>query len=102
MDTAHTEVFGNTILKLGGKHGYERVRGGQGSNDLFQGYTKNKEHFTGLFETPHKAAVALAVLEQDLQLGLIEEKTKKRKQRRDTQQAPRCIFFAACHHRAHD
>ena len=33
------EVFGQLKLYLGGKHGYQGVRGGQGPNkDGFQGY----------------------------------------------------------------
>ena len=41
------EKHGNLKLVVGGKHGYVRVRGGQGSTkDQYQGYTVDKKHFT--------------------------------------------------------
>ena len=73
------ESFGNLALARGGKNGYERVRGGQGTrHDKWQGYTKGKKKTTELYDTAEEAAVALARLEQDLTLGLIEFEDKNR------------------------
>ena len=63
------ERFGELRLRLGGKQGYERVRGSQGAEkNMYQGYTKGKKHTTALFDTAQKAAIALATLERDLAL----------------------------------
>ena len=74
------ERHGHLKLKVGGKHGYMRVRGGQGSTkNLYQGYTKDKKHSTAAFPTPREAAIALAELERDLAAGLDKAARKKRK-----------------------
>ena len=83
------ESFGNLQLAIGGKNGYERVRGFQGTNrDKFQGYTKGKKKTTELYDTAEEAAVALAQLEQDIALGLIEIEDKKPRKKRKTSGAP--------------
>ena len=83
------ESFGNLALARGGKNGYERVRGGQGTrHDKWQGYTKGKKKTTELYDTAEEAAVALARLEQDLTLGLIELEDKKPRKKRKTSGAP--------------
>ena len=85
------ERFGELRLRVGGKQGYLRVRGGQGPDkNQYQGYTKGKEHTTKLFATAHAAAVALATLERDLALGLAgtEEKKPRAKRGSRTQGAP--------------
>ena len=65
------ERHGDLKLVVGGKHGYVRVRGGQGSNkNLYQGYTVDKKHFTAGYPTAREAAIALAELERDLAMGL--------------------------------
>ena len=72
------ERHGDLKLVVGGKHGYVRVRGGQGSTkNMYQGYTKSKKHFTAGYPTPQEAAIALAELERDLAAGL-DEATRKR------------------------
>ena len=74
------ERHGDLKLVVGGKHGYVRVRGGQGSTkNLYQGYTKDKNHSTAAFQTPREAAIALAELEQDLDAGLDKAARKKRR-----------------------
>ena len=83
------ESFGNLQLAIGGKNGYERVRGFQGTNsDKFQGYTKGKKKTTGLYDTVEEAAVALAQLEQDIRLGLVDVNDKKPRKSRKTSGAP--------------
>ena len=83
------ESFGNLALARGGKNGYERVRGGQGTrHDKWQGYTKGKKKTTELYDTAEEAAVALARLEQDIGLGLIEVENKKPRKKRKTSGAP--------------
>ena len=53
------ERHGDLKLVVGGKHGYVCVRGGQGSTkNLYQGYTKDKNHSTAAFQTPREAARA--------------------------------------------
>ena len=75
------ERHGNLKLVVGGKHGYVRVRGGQGSTkDQYQGYTVDKKHFTAGYPTAREAAIALAELERDLAAGLDKAARKKRKQ----------------------
>ena len=77
------ERFGGLRLRVGGKHGYERVRGGQGPNkNLYQGYTKGKSHTTKLCPSAHGAAVALATLEQSISLGLVDTEGKKPRAKR--------------------
>ena len=83
------ESFGNLALARGGKNGYERVRGGQGSrHDKWQGYLKGKKKTTELYDTAEEAAVALARLEQDIELGLIDLEDKKPRKKRKTSGAP--------------
>ena len=61
------ERFGELRLRLGGKHGYERVRGGQGpGKNQYQGYAKGKEHTTKLYDSAQEAAVALATLDAEV------------------------------------
>jgi hypothetical protein len=75
------ERHGELKLVVGGKHGYVRVRGGQGKTKVeFQGYTKCKKHSTAAYPTPREAAIALAELERDLAAGLDKAARKKRKQ----------------------
>ena len=74
------ERHGDLKLVVGGKHGYVRVRGGQGSTkNMYQGYTKDKKHSTAAFRTPREAAIALAELERDLRAGLDKATRKKRR-----------------------
>ena len=74
------ERHGNLKLVVGGKHGYVRVRGGQGSTkNFYQGYTKDKNHSTAAFQTLREAAIALAELERDLDAGLDKAARKKRR-----------------------
>jgi len=74
------ERHGELKLILGGKHGYQRVRGGLGPNkDQYQGYTKDKKNTTAAFKTPREAAIALAELERDLAAGLNKAARKKSK-----------------------
>ena len=74
------ERHGDLKLVVGGKHGYVRVRGGQGkTKKQYQGYTKDKQHSTAAYPTPHEAAIALAELEQDIAAGLDKAARKKRK-----------------------
>ena len=74
------EKHGDLNLVVGGKHGYVRVRGGQGkTKDQYQGYTKCKKHSTAAYLTPREAAKALAELERDLAAGLDKAARKKRK-----------------------
>ena len=83
------ESFGNLALARGGKNGYERVRGGQGSrHDKWQGYLKGKKKTTELYDTAEEAAVALARLERDIELGLIDLEDKKPRKKRKTSGAP--------------
>ena len=74
------ERRGDLKLVVGGKHGYVRVRGGQGSTkNLYQGYTKGKNHSSAAFQTPREAAIALTELEQDFDAGLDKAARKKRR-----------------------
>ena len=75
------EKHGDLKLVVGGKHGYVRVRGGQGkTKDEYQGYTKDKKNSTAAYPSPREAAIALAELERDLAAGLDKAARKKRKQ----------------------
>ena len=74
------ERHGDLKLVVGGKHGYVRVRGGQGkSKKQFQGYSKDKQHSTAAYPTSLEAAVALAELERYLAAGLDKAARKMRK-----------------------
>ena len=80
MREVFVEKHGDLELVVGGKHGYVRVRGGQGSTkDQYQGYTVDKKHFTAGYPTAREAAIALAELERDLAAGLDKATRKKRK-----------------------
>ena len=80
MREVFIEQHSDLKLVVGGKHGYVRVRGGQGSTkNLYQGYTKDKKHSTAAFPTPREAAIALAELERDLAAGLDKAARKKRR-----------------------
>jgi len=92
------ELFGQLKLYLGGKHGYRGVRGGQGPNqDLFQGYTKDKKHTTKTFKHPKEAAIALAQLKQDIELGLICDDTDGKQQRKKRTARPTSQGAKASH-----
>ena len=68
-------------LPLGGVNGYAGVRGKQGrKKDKFQGVTPKKQHRTALYNTPFEAAVAFAQLKEDLDLGMLEERSSKKGQ----------------------
>ena len=68
-------------VPLGGVNGYVGVRGKQGrKKDKCQGVTPRKQHRTGPKNTPKEAAVALAQLRHDIDLGVVEERTPKRLQ----------------------
>ena len=74
------ERHGDLKLVVGGKHGYVRVLGGQGSTkNLYQGFTKDKKLSSAAFPTPREAALALAVLDRDLDAGLVKAARKKRR-----------------------
>ena len=65
-------------LPLGGVNGYVGVRGKQGKKkNKFQGVTPRKTHRTGYFSTAKEAAVALAQLREDLELGMLEQRAPK-------------------------
>ena len=86
VPSSNVELFGTLQLVCGGKHGYVGVRGGQGKkHDRFQAYMTvdgKKKTVSGLFESPHAAAVALAQFKQQLDLGLEELTESKPRQRR--------------------
>ena len=68
-------------LPLGGINGYAGVRGKQGrKKDKFQGVTPRKQHRTKLFGTPLEAALAFAQLKEDLELGMLEQRSRKQQQ----------------------
>ena len=72
------EEAGGQRLPLGGVNGYRGVRGKQGrKKDKFQGATPKKRHLTSLFDTALEAAIALAQLKNDLELGMVEPREKK-------------------------
>ena len=65
-------------VPLGGVNGYVGVRAKQGrKKDKYQGTTPRKTHCTGPKNTPKEAAVALAQLRHDLELGIVEERSRK-------------------------
>ena len=73
------EVAGGQRLPLGGLDGYAGVRGKQGrKKDMFQGVTPKKKHRTRLFGTAQEAALALAQLREDLELGMLAERAPKK------------------------
>ena len=75
------EVDGLRVAPLGGVNGYLGVRGKQGrKKDKFQGVTPRKTHRTGPKITPKEAAVALARLRHDLELGVLPERSEKKPQ----------------------
>ena len=65
-------------LPLGGLNGYAGVRGKQGKKkNKFQGVTPRKKHRTGYHDTAKEAAIALAQLREDLELGMLEQRAPK-------------------------
>ena len=65
-------------MPLGGVNGYKGVRGKQGrKKDKYQGTTPRKTHRTGPKDTPKEAAVALAQLRHDVELGIVEERSRQ-------------------------
>ena len=71
------EVAGQR-LPLGGVNGYLGIRGKQGrKQDKYQGVTPKKKHRTKLCNTPLEAAIALAQLNEDIELDTLEPCTKK-------------------------
>ena len=77
-NTARFEVAGGQRLPLGGINGYVGVRGKQGKKkNKFQGITPKKKHRTEHFDTAQEAAIALAQLREDLELGMLEHHAPK-------------------------
>ena len=75
------EEAGGQRLLLGGQHRYHGVRGKQGrKRDKFQGHTPKKQHRTKLFDTPLEAAIAFAQLKEDLELGMLQPRSRKQQQ----------------------
>ena len=75
------EEAGGRRLPLGGLNGYVGVRGKQGKKkNKFQGITPKKKHRTGYFDNAKEAAVALAQLREDLELGMLEQRAPKEAQ----------------------
>ena len=73
----YVERVGDLKLLVGGKHGYVRVRGGQGPDkDKYQGYTVDKKNTTASFKTAREAAIALAELERDIQSPLVSTRRR--------------------------
>ena len=68
-------------LPLGGVNGYFGVRGRQGrKQNKFQGVTPRKTHRTEPKDTPKEAAIALAHLRHDLELGVVAQRSHKKLQ----------------------
>ena len=68
-------------VPLGGVNGYCGVRGKQGrKKNKYQGLTPRKKHRTGPYETAKEAAVALAHLRHDLELGVVVQRSAKKPQ----------------------
>ena len=62
-------------VPLGGVNGYKGVRGKQGrKKNKYQGLMPRKKHRTGPKKTAKAAAVALAHLRHDLELGVVEQR----------------------------
>jgi len=75
------EEAGGQRLPLGGLNGYAGVRGKQGKKkDKYQGTTPKKQHRTGHFGTAQEAAIALAQLREDLELGMLEQRAPQKAQ----------------------
>ena len=72
------ERFGVLELPVGGKHGYVGVR--KVRKERFQGYTPKKRpgHTTKDYTTAHRAAVALALLKEDIRCGVVDSAKAKR------------------------
>ena len=65
-------------VPLGGVNGYKGVRGKQGrKKNKYQGVTPRKKYCTVPKDTTKEAAVALAQLRHDLDLGIVEERSRK-------------------------
>ena len=84
MGSPSVEVFGGLILDTGGVNGYEGVRKRtttkKGEKVVeYQGYTPTKHNTTAAYKTEHDAAVARAVLKENLRLGLVEDKKLRAK-----------------------
>ena len=94
------ENFGSLQLPLGGVHGYVGVR--KVRDGKFQGYTPRKTHTTAAFETPHEAAVALALTKRNLELGMedSEDECKPRRKKRTSlrAQTARVPLLLTCPH----
>ena len=74
------EEIGGQRLPLGGINGYVGVRGKQGrKKDKFQGVTPRKQHRTAHFATSQEAALALAQLKEDLELGMLQASSSHKK-----------------------
>ena len=83
----YEEVAGQR-LPLGGVNGYRGVRGKQGKKkNKFQGVTPKKKHRTGLFDEPRDAAIAFAQLNEDLELGMLEQRGQKKAKSPETNAA---------------
>ena len=75
------EAVDGLRVPLGGINGYKGVRGKQGrKKNKYQGVTPRKTHRTGPHETPKEAAVALARLRHDLELGVVVQRSRKKPQ----------------------
>ena len=73
------EEAGGQRLPLGGVNGYAGVRGKQGKKkDKFQGTTPRKQHRPSHFETAKEAAIALAQLREDIELGMLQQPAPKK------------------------
>ena len=86
MGSPSVEVFGGLILDTGGVNGYEGVRKRttkkKGETVVeYQGYTPTKHNTTGAYKTEHGAAVARAVLKENIRLGLVEDKKLREKKK---------------------
>ena len=57
----------------------------------YQGVTPRKQHRTGPKDTPKEAAVALAQLRHDLELGVVEQRSLKSPQPHASNAAPRKV-----------
>ena len=68
-------------VPLGGINGYKGVRGKQGrKKNKYQGVAPRKKHRTSPKKTAKEAAVALAHLRHDLELGVVEQRSRKKPQ----------------------
>ncbi len=77
---ARFEEVAGQRLPLGGINSYLGVRGKQGrGKDKFQGVTPRKQHRTGLFDSPLEAAIAFAQLKEDLELGMLASRSRKKR-----------------------